>query len=176
MGADGASQSFLSFGPLTRNNLFAMGGQEQSPIPSRKPKQNARRRSTPPLPPAMRKEIAGLARELNLQHRKVLMADPNLKDRVARFLRSLLLPRPRRRGRPRRPDVTQAIRLLRRFRRQYPGERHDQTWDRICPEVIPNYASMTEIAKADVRAELIARVKDRLKKQNRHGRTECQGN
>jgi hypothetical protein len=42
--------------------------------------------------------------------------------------------------------------------------------------VIPNYASMSEIARADARAELIARVRDRLKKQNRTGRIARQGN
>jgi hypothetical protein len=62
-----------------------MEGQGQSPIPKRKPKRKARRRSIPPLPAQLRKEIARLSRELNRQHRKLLMADPKLKDRLAGF-------------------------------------------------------------------------------------------
>jgi hypothetical protein len=62
----------------------------------------------------VRKEIAQVARELKRNHRFLFIADPKLKDRVARLLRSLLPPKPRRRGRPRRKDVTTAILLLAR--------------------------------------------------------------
>jgi hypothetical protein len=44
------------------------------------------------LPAAVQKEIARLARELNRHHGPLFKADPKLKDRASRFLRSRLLP------------------------------------------------------------------------------------
>jgi hypothetical protein len=117
-----------------------------------------RARVTPPLPAAVRKEIARFARELSRNARPHFMADPKLKDRAARLLRSLLPPRPRRRGRPGRPDVTLAIRLLHRLKRQYPGERAEQVWRRVYPEVILNYAGMTEVERVYAREMLRLRV------------------
>ena len=69
------------------------------------------------------------------------MADPKLKERTARFLRSLLPPQ-RKRGRPGIASVSKAIMLLQRFRRHYAEEKPEQTWKRIYPQAIPGYASM----------------------------------
>ena len=52
---------------------------QNSPHPKRKP----RRRSTSPLPAAVRKEITRAARELNRQYCQLFKADPKLKDRAA---------------------------------------------------------------------------------------------
>lgn len=79
---------------------------QQRPDVVRKPK---RRRSGPRLPAVVRKEIARFARELRQQWR-LFLADPKLKDRAARFLRSLLPPKCKR-GRPGIDSVTKAIRL-----------------------------------------------------------------
>ena len=57
-----------------------------------KAKPERRRRSTPRLPAALRKEIARFARELTRNHRPLFKPDPKLKDRASRLLRSLLLP------------------------------------------------------------------------------------
>src|SRR5215831_9878958 len=84
--------------------------------PTRAPKPKRRRRSGPRPPVAVRREITRCAQELR-QHRKLFMADPKLKDRTARFLRSLLPPQ-RKRGRPGLPSVSKAILLLRTFSRQ----------------------------------------------------------
>jgi len=62
---------------------------QSRPNAKRKPK---RRRPGPRLPAAVRKEIARFARELR-QHRKLFIADPKLKDRAVRFLRSMLPPK-----------------------------------------------------------------------------------
>lgn len=56
----------------------------------------------------------------------------------------MLQPKPGRRGRPGREDVTKAIRLLRQYRRQYPAERPAEHWPRMYPLVIPGYAGMNE--------------------------------
>jgi hypothetical protein len=56
-----------------------------------RPTRQQRRRSSP-LPAALRKEITRLARELSREHGQRFKADPDLRDRVARFLRSLLTP------------------------------------------------------------------------------------
>jgi hypothetical protein len=133
-----------------------------------KPKRVSRR--GPRLPAAVRKEIARFARELRRQHRNLFTADPKLKDRASRFLRSLLPPK-RKRGRPGIDSVTKAIRLRQRVRQQYPGEKPEQIWKRIYPEAIPGYASMDrERQKAErlllrerVRSRLSQRPKDRMK-------------
>ncbi len=84
-------------------------------------KREPRRRSDVGMPAAVRKEITRVARELNRQHRNAFLADPKLKDRASRLLRSMLLPKPRRRGRPERADVTKAITLLKKYRSQHVG-------------------------------------------------------
>jgi len=105
---------------------------QREPNVRRKPK----RRHSPRLPAAVRKEISQCARQLQ-QHRKLFTADAKLKDRASRFLRSLLPPK-RKRGRPGIDSVTKAIRLRRRFKGQYPGEKPELIWKRIYPETIPN--------------------------------------
>src|SRR5215831_21073573 len=87
----------------------------------------------------LRKEIAAFARRLAKEHRGLFTSDPNLRKRAGQFLTALLPPKPRRRGRPGRKDVTNAIRLLRKFRRLYPDERGEKIWERIYPKVIPGY-------------------------------------
>jgi hypothetical protein len=119
------------------------------------------------LPQALRKEIAALARKLAKEYRTVFAEDPALRKRAGQFLTALLPPKPRRRGRPGDQTVTKAIRLLRRFRRQYPNERGEKIWERIYPEAIPNYASMSEVEQADARQQLRERVRWRLKASRR---------
>jgi hypothetical protein len=132
-----------------------------TPTPSKKSK---RRQPTPALPAAVRKEITRLARELNRQHRSLFMADPKLKDRAARLLRSLLLPK-RKRGRPGIDSVTKAIQLRARFRRQHPGERPEQIWKRVYPEAIPGYAGMNPHDQKHARQVLRERVRWRRRKR-----------
>jgi hypothetical protein len=119
------------------------------------------------LPRSLRKEIAAFARKLNRHHRALFTSVPAYPKRVGQFLTALLSPKPKRRGRPGIPSVTKAIALKKKLRREHPGEKPEQLWDRICPEVISNYDAMRELEKRDARAQLIARVKDRIKKQNR---------
>jgi hypothetical protein len=90
------------------------------------------------------------------------MADPKLKDRASRFLRSLLPPH-RRRGRPGLGSVTVAIRLLNRFKRQHPEEKPEQIWKRIYPAAIPGYDAMSELEQNDARHVLRERVRWRLR-------------
>lgn len=123
-----------------------------------------RRRTGPRLPAAVRQEIAHFAQELTRQHRKFFIADPKLKDRTARFLRSLLPPK-RKRGRPGIDSVTKAIRLRQRFRQQYPGEKPEQIWRRIYPEAIPGYASMDRERQKAERLLLRERVRGRRNQQ-----------
>lgn len=129
------------------------------------PKTPRRRRSGPRLPAVVRKEITRCARELR-QHRQLLMADPKLKDRVVRFLRSLLPPH-RKRGRPGLPSVSKAILLVKRFRHQYPLERPDQIWKRVYPEAIPGYDSMDQDRQKAERLLLRERVRSRGKQARR---------
>jgi hypothetical protein len=137
------------------------------------PKPKRRRRPGPRLPASVRKEIARFARELRRQHRKFFTADPKLKDRAARFLRSLLPPK-RKRGRPGIDSVTKAIRLRQRFRQQYPGEKPEQIWKRIYPEAIPGYASMDRERQKAERLLLRERVRSRRHRQRNH-RPKLQG-
>jgi hypothetical protein len=107
---------------------------------------------------------------LNRQHRKLFTADPRLKDRVARLLRSLLLPRPRRRGRPGIESVTTAIRVLRKLRKQHAGEPWAKIWQRIYPEAIPNYARMNPVDQEHARQVLRERVRWRVRDRKRRAR------
>jgi hypothetical protein len=116
--------------------------------------QRRNRNQQPPIPAEVRKEITEVVRNLKRKHSRLFMTDPKLKDRVARLFRSLLPPKPRRRGRPGRKDVTTAILLMARLRRQYPNERAELLWRRVYPEAIPNYNAMNEIQQLDARQQL----------------------
>jgi hypothetical protein len=83
----------------------------------------------------------------------VFAEDPALRKRSGQFLTALLPPKPRRRGRPGDPTVTKAIRLLRKFRRQYPNEHGETIWGRIYPPAIPNYTSMTVLEQGNARQQ-----------------------
>jgi hypothetical protein len=120
------------------------------------------------LPRAIRKELATLARKLNREHRALFAGNPNLRKRAGQFLIALLPPKPRRRGRPGIQSVTQAIRLIGKFRRQYRGERAEQIWSRVYPLAIPNYATMSELEQSEARQQLRERVRWRQKAKRRY--------
>src|SRR3970040_2323752 len=56
------------------------------------------KRRPPPLPGEYRRAIVNVAREHLARFKVLFMADPKLRDRAARLYRSLLPPKPRRRG------------------------------------------------------------------------------
>ncbi len=122
------------------------------------------------IPAAVRNKVTRAAQELKREHRKLFMADPKLKDRAARFLRSLLPPKPRKRGHPGYDSVTNAIRLRKEYARQYPGERPQLIWSRVYPEAIPAYSALNETEQKDARADLREHVRDRLRKRRRRAR------
>jgi hypothetical protein len=105
-----------------------------------------------PLPRELRKEIAAFARKLAKEHQAVFTEDPTRRKRAGQYLTALLPPK-RRRGRPGDPTVTKAIRLLRKFRRQYPNEHGERIWGRIYPLAIPNYTSMTVLEQGNARQQ-----------------------
>jgi hypothetical protein len=144
---------------------------QDRPEPNRKP----RRRSTARLPAAMCKEITSFAKELNRQHGQLFTSDPKLKDHAARLLRSVLPPRPRRRGRPGIDSVTKAIGLLAKLRKQYPAEPWPKIWQRIHPKAIPNYAGMTPTEQDDASQVLRQRVRWRLRDRKRRALTKRRG-
>jgi hypothetical protein len=127
-----------------------------------------RRQSDPGMPAVVLKEITHVARDLTRQNRQLFLADPKLKDRAARLLRSLLPPTPRRRGRPARADVTAAIRLLRRYRNQFSDESPARRWARVYSKVIPGYDAMNAVDQRTNREELKERVRWRRRHQKRH--------
>ena len=86
---------------------------------------------------------------------------------AARFLRSLLLPKPRRRGRPGLNSVTAAINLLGKVRKRYPGEPWPKIWQWIYPEAIANYAGMNAVEQKHSRQVLRERVRWRLRDRRR---------
>ena len=143
--------------------------------PTNKPKR--RRRPGPPIPkePRIPKELRAAVTEhacvIARQYRHLFAADRQLKDRVLHLVQALLPPRARRRGRPGLPDVTNAIRLRRQFRRQHPGKNAKQIWARVYPAVILGYDRMTELERESARNELRQRVADRLRKRARWKRT-----
>lgn len=122
-----------------------------------------------PLPKELRKELATFARKLAKGYRAQFASDPALRKRAGQFLTALLPPKPRRRGRPGRKDVTQAIRLKAKFRRLYPEERPDQIWKRIYPLVISGYDAMSEVEQQDAPERLRERVRWRLRRRRYKG-------
>jgi hypothetical protein len=96
---------------------------------------------------------------------QLFVTDRRLKDQVLRLLRALLPPRPRRRGRPPNPIVTQAIVLRRKFRRQYPEDKPRAIWSRIYHLVIPAYADMSEVEQRTAREKLREQVAWRRRKR-----------
>jgi hypothetical protein len=118
---------------------------------------------TSELPRPVRKEIATLAFMLKRHYAALFASDPIYRKRAGQFLTALLPPKPRRRGRPGRPDVTQAIRLLKRFRREFPDERAAQHWARMYPMVIAGYEGMNPVEQRDARERLRERARWRLR-------------
>ncbi len=100
--------------------------------------------------------------KLKHDHKAPFVADPLLKKRVERFLVALLPPKPRRRGRPGRADVTKAIRLLKVLKREYPNERPAEHWARMYPLVITGYRGMNPVEQRDARERLRERVRWRI--------------
>jgi hypothetical protein len=104
---------------------------------AKKPK---RQGSGPRLPREIRKEITLCARQLR-HHRALFTADPMLRDRAARVLKSMLPPR-RKRGRPGIASVTSAMMLLKKLQREHPEQERKQLWPQVYRRVIPNYATL----------------------------------
>src|SRR5262245_24011686 len=119
------------------------------------------------LPLEVRKELAQFARKLSRQFKPLFASDPKIRKRAGQFLTALLPPKPRRRGRPGIRSVTVAIKMLRRLKRQYPGERLEKIWKRIYPLAIPGYEVMSKKEQGDARQQLRDRVRWRLRTQKR---------
>jgi hypothetical protein len=124
--------------------------------------QRKRRRQQQAIPAALRKEIALHAREIGKKYGKLFSEDRSLKQRVVRLMAVLLPPR-RRRGRPRDPQITQAIGLHSKLCRQYPAEKAGQIWDRVCRVLCSEYARLSEIDQRDIRDTVRGRVKSRAR-------------
>src|SRR5262249_9072430 len=124
-----------------------------------------RRRRQAAIPRELRTEVTQYARTLARKYRHLFRADRQMKDRTLRLMRALLPPRARRRGRPGNRDVTRAISLLSRFRRQYPEETRQQHWARVYALVIPNFHSMIDVEQETARFALRERVRWRMRKR-----------
>jgi hypothetical protein len=127
-----------------------------------KPKRTVQKRSSSPaIPCELLKDIVLLGREIRKRHGALFVANPNLKDRAARLFRSMLPPRPRRRGRPALDSVTIASRLLRNLRKRYPNEKPAQTWARIYPLAVPHWETLSQADKQSAALQLRNRVRSR---------------
>ncbi len=134
--------------------------------PPKEPQARKKRRSRP-LPRDYRKEITRIAIEHRRMFKPLLTADPTLKDRAARFYRSLLLLKPKRRGRPPIGSVTKTVRLLKKFGRQCPDEKPEKHWGRVYPLVIPGYGEMRDDERRHEREQLRERVRWRRRRRHR---------
>jgi hypothetical protein len=130
------------------------------------PASNTRRRQ-PSIPKELRKEITLQVRLITRRYRDLFKADRELKSRVLSLVRTLLPPRPRRRGRPGNPTVTRAILMYGRLRRRFPEEKPRAIWKRIYPIVIPMYADMSEMEHRTAREQLRERVSWRRRKRRK---------
>ena len=55
--------------------------------------------------------------------------------------------------------MTQAIRLLKLFRRQYPNEKPAEHWARMYLAVVPGYGNMNSVEQRDTQERLRERVR-----------------
>jgi hypothetical protein len=132
-----------------------------------RPKQPKRYPTGHRLAREVRNEITRCAQQLR-QHRKLFMADSKLKDRIGRFLRSLLPPK-RKRGRPGIPSVTKAILMLKKLHREHPAQERREHWPQVYRQVIPNYATLTREQQRG--QELLLREQVRSRRNQRRRRT-----
>ena len=140
---------------------------EQSP-PNEKPPAVKRRRKSPALPAEYRRELARVAREHRKKFGPQFKEDPKLRERGARYYKSLL---PRRRpGRPAIDGVSTAIRLLKLHRVRYPDDTPEQHWRRIYPRAIPDYDAMSIGNQRAQRLLLRNRVRARGNQQKRRAK------
>jgi hypothetical protein len=119
------------------------------------------RRKTSPIPRELLKDIVRLGSELRKRHGALFATDPKLRDRAARLFRSLLPPKPRRRGRPALDSVTIATRMLRSAKQLYSNEKPAQTWARIYPAAIPQWETLSPAEKQGAALQLRNRVRSR---------------
>jgi hypothetical protein len=129
----------------------------------RKPKRRSQR-----LPREYRQDLARMAKEHRKKYNALFSADSTLKERGARFYRSML-PRLRS-GRPSIESVTQATQLFRRLSQQYPDDKPEQIWGRIYPKAIPNYPALGKDDRIAQQLLLRNRVRSR-RNQRRRRRT-----
>jgi hypothetical protein len=134
-------------------------------------RERKRQRACPALPREVRKEITRFARQFKRQNRKLFIADPKLKDRASRFLRSLLPPK-RKRGRPGIPSVTRALLILKRLQRQQPGLKPQERWQLIYSKVIPNYKELTRELQRALEVVLREQVRGRRSQRRRRKATD----
>jgi hypothetical protein len=131
--------------------------------PSSATEQHRHRRREPSIPKELRKEITQRARDIAKRYKDLFAADRYLKDRILRLEGALLPPRPRPRGRPRKPETTRAIVLYNRFRRQHPEKKPCEIWDHVCLVLYPEYPGLAAVERRDIRDALQARVKSRAR-------------
>jgi hypothetical protein len=127
------------------------------------PKQQGRRAA---LPRGLTKELRTIAGDLAKRFRHEFREDPQLRVRAARVLKSLLPPHARR-GRPRDPTVTRALKMYGKFRREHPNERPRALWYRVADTMIPGFQGHTELEKRALVDDLRARAKSRRRIQPR---------
>jgi hypothetical protein len=129
------------------------------------PSTRRKRQAPPSIPPELRTAITEFTRMIARQFQRQFASDPELKRRVMRLLKSVIPPRPRRRGRPPDPVVTAAIMLHAKLRRQFPKDPPRSIWARVYEMVIPKYAAMTDIEQRSAREDLYLRVTWRRRKR-----------
>ena len=114
----------------------------------------ARRR---PLPRDYHRVLILMAREHRRLFKHLFLSDPTLKDRGARLYRSLLLPRPRRPGRPGLADVTLALQM----------RQQGKPWGEIYPACIKGYPNLDPTIRVWRQRELRDRVRSRRYQQRK---------
>jgi hypothetical protein len=117
------------------------------------------------IPTELLREITRHARSIAKKYRCQFWSDPNLKETVVRLERALLPPRPRPRGRPGNPMVTDALKLRAQFRRQFPEETPRQICQRVYVAVIDGYANMQPTEQREARELLQQRMIWRRRKR-----------
>jgi hypothetical protein len=133
-------------------------------VPARR---KIRRRKRLDVPGPIRREVIGFARTLRKNFAAYFVGSPASKYAVTNLLRSHLPPLPRRRGRPARPEVTQALKMLAHLRRTRPGEPAQALWPFVYSAIINGHGAMNPAEQRDAEQQLRERVRWRRRSRRR---------
>jgi hypothetical protein len=130
-----------------------------------KAKSKRRRKQHVAILNELRGEVGRHIRPIARKYRHLFKSDRELKTHILTIVRTVLPPRPRRRGRPGDPIVTSALNLRAKLRREFTEETARQICQRVYVAVIPDYTNLPPMEQREARQRLQERMTWRRRKR-----------